>query len=359
MPETIDFLIVGNGLAGSLLAWLLLQRRNKVVIVDQDIGTSASLTAAGLINPITGKRFVKDPSFEVQVESAKNLYRILEKYFARRFYFEKSLVRIFQSKEEASHWRKRRFNRKYEHYIVKNYEGDTDIHGINSPFGGYYQSYCGYLDTASLIEQIGRYCHRTNRLISAEFNTKDLSFTKRRLFWKNYSLKQIIFCEGYRAIKNPFFAWLPFQPSKGEVLNLRTQSKLSDEIIHWGHWLIPVGNSGLCKVGTTYQRQYSDEYPSASTTTELLNSVSKLFANRVSFEFISSKAGIRPNTLDKAPFLGRHPQFSNLSIFNGFGSKGALLIPWYADRYADSLLNQQPPPAEADIARYQKKYFPG
>ena len=54
----VDYLIIGQGLAGSLLAWELIQRRCSVVVVDNG-NENASQIAAGLINPITGMRFVK------------------------------------------------------------------------------------------------------------------------------------------------------------------------------------------------------------------------------------------------------------------------------------------------------------
>ena len=54
----IDYLIIGQGLAGSLLAWELINRNCKVVIIDNG-QENASQVAAGLINPIAGQRFVK------------------------------------------------------------------------------------------------------------------------------------------------------------------------------------------------------------------------------------------------------------------------------------------------------------
>ncbi|HBA65740.1 MAG TPA: FAD-dependent oxidoreductase, partial [Methylococcaceae bacterium] len=54
----IDFLIVGQGLAGSLLAFELIQRNAQVMVVD-DGRENASEVAAGLINPVTGIRLVK------------------------------------------------------------------------------------------------------------------------------------------------------------------------------------------------------------------------------------------------------------------------------------------------------------
>ena len=55
-------LIVGQGLAGSCLAWEFLRRGVPFHIADLGTGGS-SRVAAGLINPITGKNF--EPSWRI------------------------------------------------------------------------------------------------------------------------------------------------------------------------------------------------------------------------------------------------------------------------------------------------------
>lgn len=59
------FLIVGQGIAGSVLAWTLLQRGAKVQLADPKLRSSSSRVAAGIINPVTGKRFVKSWNFDL------------------------------------------------------------------------------------------------------------------------------------------------------------------------------------------------------------------------------------------------------------------------------------------------------
>jgi len=54
-----DFLIIGQGLAGSLLAWTLLQQQQTVVLVDSQDPQGASQVAAGLVNPVVGQRLEK------------------------------------------------------------------------------------------------------------------------------------------------------------------------------------------------------------------------------------------------------------------------------------------------------------
>ncbi|MFK7850292.1 MAG: hypothetical protein AB8D78_04870 [Akkermansiaceae bacterium] len=76
MPE--EWVIVGQGLAGSCLALKLLEREIPFRIVDQGSGGS-SRVAAGLINPVTGRNF--EPSWLIEDfhPVAIEFYRHLEK----------------------------------------------------------------------------------------------------------------------------------------------------------------------------------------------------------------------------------------------------------------------------------------
>ena len=51
-----DYLIVGQGIAGSVLAWTLHQRGHHVLILDDPALPSASKASAGIFNPLTGKK---------------------------------------------------------------------------------------------------------------------------------------------------------------------------------------------------------------------------------------------------------------------------------------------------------------
>lgn len=49
-------LIIGQGLAGTALAWQLCQQGVPFILVDEHLPDSSSKVAAGLITPITGMR---------------------------------------------------------------------------------------------------------------------------------------------------------------------------------------------------------------------------------------------------------------------------------------------------------------
>ena len=71
----VDAIIVGQGLAGSLLAFALHQRGQQVMLLDDGV-VNASQVAAGLINPVTGQRLVKSVSAS-QLLQAKFCYQQL------------------------------------------------------------------------------------------------------------------------------------------------------------------------------------------------------------------------------------------------------------------------------------------
>ena len=50
-------IIVGHGLAGSMLAHTLLRRGVKVTVLDAKMAHSASQVSVGLINPFIGPKF--------------------------------------------------------------------------------------------------------------------------------------------------------------------------------------------------------------------------------------------------------------------------------------------------------------
>ena len=75
----LDYIVVGQGIAGSCLAYELLQRNKKIVLIDESWKDSACLVAAGVINPITGKRLVKVGEVHLHIRTQRNFIKVLKK----------------------------------------------------------------------------------------------------------------------------------------------------------------------------------------------------------------------------------------------------------------------------------------
>jgi len=55
----IDFIIIGQGIAGSVLSYKLVNRGYSIQVVDAYSELNSTMASAGIMNPITGRSFVK------------------------------------------------------------------------------------------------------------------------------------------------------------------------------------------------------------------------------------------------------------------------------------------------------------
>lgn len=69
--------IVGQGLAGTCLAWQFWNRKVEFLLLDREQGGS-SRVAAGLVNPVTGKNFEPTPRIGDFLPEALKFYQTLE-----------------------------------------------------------------------------------------------------------------------------------------------------------------------------------------------------------------------------------------------------------------------------------------
>ncbi len=343
----IDTLIVGQGLAGSLLAWQLMQQGQRVVVVADEAAPSASRVAAGIFNPVTGQRLVLQHDAEHIIPTARQCYRQLEAELGQRFFHAKTMLRVFKYAKEAQVFTQRRHDAAYVAYL-----GDTmdRVESLRAPHGLGEQRQTGYLDTNALLDALRGYFMDRDSYIAARVEHHNLTCQTDAVRWRHLHARRIIFCQGFMDKENPYFNYLPFQPAKGEILTLDIETRLPDCIINAGKWLLPLAN-GQYKAGATYSHDLSSLQPTTEAKDEIMQALQQMLEQSPAMTVIAQQAGIRPNTLDKHPFVGFHPEQSVIGIFNGFGSKGSMLIPYYAQAFCRHICNGTAIPAEADILR--------
>jgi len=127
----VDFLIVGQGLAGSLLAKELLRRGRTVHVVDDRWKSSSSQVAAGLMTPLTGRRFTLTKDYPELFASAKA--RLTELGVFRPI----QVYRMFVDDEQRGKGLKRTECRSCQPFIerVTSAQGELDA-GLTDEFGG-------------------------------------------------------------------------------------------------------------------------------------------------------------------------------------------------------------------------------
>lgn len=351
----IDTLIIGQGLAGSLLAWELAHRGERILVLDDEHASASSTAAAGLINPVTGQRIVKTVGVDNYLPVAHKRYRALEEILGRELLFEIPMWRLLRNEKEKTVWQKRKQDPEYNDYLGEWIESGQLQPPFVAPLGGFEQQQTGYLDTNALLEGVREYLLETGRYRPQHIDYDEIVLDDEHIRFDGITCGRVIFCEGYKAMHNPWFNWLPFTPAKGEILSLQFEQPLPRAMINAGRWLMPRAG-GDYRLGATYEHEQLDEVLTDEARQTLLDALPGILVDPGRYKVTGHQAGVRPATTDRQPFIGLHPQWPQLGIFNGFGSKGSLLIPWHAEAFADALLCECALPIESDIRRHLEQY---
>ena len=345
-----DYIIVGQGIAGTLISWFLRQRGKSFFFIDNNHHHAASKIAAGVINPITGRKYVKSWRIEQFLPVAKQTYSEISDYLGLKIAHEKKIYRGLYNIQDENTWEARKSDPIAGQFIVdhpntEEYEGK--IKGIFSY--GVLQG--GLQVQLSIIVDKYREKLILNQLILDEkFNFDDLNVAHTGASYKNISADHIIFAEGYQAQFNPYFKYLPFEPAKGDVLIIKIEGHPFDNILRHKVFIAPIDECHYW-VGSDYRWQFDDDKPDPEKKEEMLATLDKIL--NVPYEVVAHIAGIRPCVKSRRPFLGKHPNQNAMSIFNGLGTKGASLGPYWAKHLIAHLEDGAEIDPEVNINRFQ------
>ncbi len=346
---SVDYIIVGQGLAGSLLAYKLLQRGMKVRIFDNHHKGAASAIAAGIINPITGRRFAKSWRIDEFLPFAKSFYQELEQSFNIKIFHDRSVLRFLNGNKDINDWYGRSSWEGFGKYM-KEYEEMEKLAGLfYLPFGIGEISPAAQIDIPVLIRSLQNYFKEENIIDFQNVDYQSIQIDSLKCQLNGYETKQLIFCEGHQAQHNPLFKTLLFEPAKGEVLFLKIPNLDFNHLLKHKLMLAPLGND-LYWTGSNYEWNALDDQPTEAFKLDFIKKLKDTL--KLPFEVIDHKAAIRPTIKDRRPVLGRHPKFPSIAIFNGLGTKGASLAPFWAKEMTDHLIDNKPLDPEVDILRY-------
>ena len=350
----VDYLIVGQGLAGSVLALELIERGVSVKVIDNSHYKSSSLIAGGLVHPMSFRRTILSWNAEVLSEHSINYYQKKEKELKATFFESLTFLRLFGSIEEQNNWFTKQSIAPYNS-VLENYdEKELENYSIKNTFGIGKVNWSYRLHLAVFLPVVKKKLETLEALILEKFDhSKLITLENGDLEYKDILAKNIVFCEGHQSIHNPFFSYLPKNLTKGEILVLAVKN-LPPYLISKNCFLLPLEKDKYI-LGATYNWSNTDCDTTEEAKEELLEKYSKISDEPV--HILDHKAGVRPTTIDRKPILGTHPTHKNIHFFNGLGSKGVQLAPYYSEVMSDFLENKINLEKEISIERFTKKYF--
>jgi glycine/D-amino acid oxidase-like deaminating enzyme len=349
MIKNVDAIIVGQGISGSLLSAEFIKNNKKVLVIDEEKATTSSKVAAGLYNPIVFKRVVKSWLIDELLPVMNDAYEYMEVCCNTKFHTPRHIVKVFVNEEEKLQWLAKAQQPGFSYYLNQQIAEHNFNDCINPHHGLARVNGAGNVDVKSLLASWADYLKTNESYLKDAFDYSDIALTNDGVKWKNYKSNFLIFCEGYKAVDNPFFNNLPFVPAKGELLKVKIDDlNTGNQVLNKGVFVLPL-HDGLFRVGATYVWDKIDEQSTAEGRQEIMQKLSKLVKTNI--DIIDQQAGIRPSTKDRRPFVGNHPNIPQLAILNGMGTKAVLLAPYFAKQLFEHLYQGKAIHPEADINR--------
>lgn len=350
-----DFLIVGQGLAGTLLAHFLKRNGKSFKIIDKHNPNTASQIAAGIINPVTGRRFVKSWRIDEFLPFAQSIYSEIEKELKIEFVSNRNILRCLFNQKEENDWLLRTGEIPYQKYLsdtseLKEFEQKIKpVHGYGEILGA------AQINIPTLVAAYRKLFQKEDSLIDKEVDYQSVinRVGEEPFFFEGNYFKKIVCCEGYGLKNNPLFSWLPFTWAKGEVLIVNIPNANFERMLKHKTFIVPLGANNYW-IGSNYDWNFENETPTKEGKEYLIEALEKCLD--VPYEIVEHLAAVRPTIKDRRPVLGWHPENEQIAIFNGLGTKGASLGPYFAKQMCDFLINQDPVESEVSIKRFANDY---
>ena len=346
----VDILIIGQGICGTMLSWFLNKAGKSFLIIDDNNNNAPSKIAAGIINPVTGRRFVYSWMIDTVMPFAADTYEEIGNFFDKKMIAQKDIIDFFPSLQML------------DAFSTRLTENDTYLHSYpdQNRFNQYfnYDFGCGKISPAYIADLSGiianwrTHVREKNLLLEESFDQAHLSIEDDFVAYNGIYAQKIIFCDGINSADDPWFNNLPFSPSKGEMLLIESRELTNEHIFKKGMMLAPLFQKNLFWVGSSYQWEYEHAQP----TKEFYDQTKTLLDQwlKVPYRILDHRAALRPSTLERRPFVGFHPLHSSIGILNGMGTKGTSLAPFFAHQLVQHILFDAPITKEADIKRFAR-----
>ncbi|HSG69718.1 MAG TPA: FAD-dependent oxidoreductase [Planctomycetaceae bacterium] len=343
----VDVLIVGHGLAGTALAWELLWREVSCLIIDREDAETSSRVAAGLVTPVTGRRFVRSGEWDRDRQNAEQFYTRVGETLGQTVFHPQEMLRLFATAEERNLFEQKFHANDSRIQILP--ESEFDRSALTAPFGGFAMLDAARLDVAKYLDLSRDYFRSLGRYRTATFDDSKIDPSKPMILEDlDISAERAIFCQGFAAVNNRWFAEIPFDATQGEILTIRLPGWTDSRVIHRGIWIAPERDE-LYRIGATHQRSPLDGIPTQQGRAELLDRLHELLPR--ADDVVEQRAAVRPILQGRQPAIGFHPKYPRLGYFNGLGSKGSLLAPGLAAHLAGVLAREDELAAEYDFNR--------
>ena len=347
---TYDYIIVGQGISGTFLSWYLINAGKNVLVIDDAKPLTASKVASGVINPVTGRRIVRTWMIETLMPFALDAYKAIGDELSVSIITQKNILDFHPTPQMMLAF-KERLPEESDYLRVPENEAVYQQY-FNVTFGIGEINPCYLVDVNILLSEWRKHLKAQNLLLDEVFNIEQLlTHNLEFITYKDISASKIIFADGATGADNPYFKLLPYAKNKGQAIIAEIPDLPRTNIFKQGITIVP-WQDDLWWIGSTYEWDFKDLNPSADFRNKVETQLQHWL--KLPYKIVDHLAAERPANLERRPFVGLHPIYPNIGIFNGMGTKGCSLAPYFAKQFTDNLIDNTPINPLANVQRFTK-----
>ena len=347
--KSLDFVVVGFGIAGATIARELIHRGYRVLVIDSDVHKATAI-AGGTIHPAVLRHYNQVWRADDFWPKAKTFYQNWEEELEIPLITTKGLIRVFDTPEESELWCERREEKFWRQYLkplspVKN----QALTHLSTPQGYGISDDFWRFDPKLLIETYRQRLIHRHQYKTAELSFDSVQTLNDSLADLGHTSERIILAQGYQQTYWPgLIKGNPIQAKKGQYMIIECPGLNLTQVIKSKFFLIPLGQD-YYQVGATYPR-YDEPTAIRESQNKIVADLDGLL--KLPYRIVDYWEGVRPTTQDRKPILGRMDPKSAIYVYNGLNSRGLLMAPLLASWLADYILDKQELPPEVSINRF-------
>eukprot|EP01047_Picozoa_sp_COSAG01_P000010 COSAG01_NODE_1_length_100484_cov_170.446142_10_plen_341_part_00 len=327
MTQQIHTLIIGQGIAGTMLAFTCIKQGLPCLILDPLTKPNASQIAAGLVEPISGKRWTLAHEAARFIPFAKQAYLDLEQTLGTKFLNSYPTWRLICDDAQAGFVQKRLANPAFKPYLSDITHTLPDNISCSRGAIAVQQSFS--IRTQVFLHAAKQHFLKQNNFLPLSFDAKKCNITPEGIVYQNGDIKikakSLVFCQGHQLSQNPYFKQLDFRPSRGDVLTLHIPKLTEDYHLVFNKWLIPMGKQ-IFKYGASYDWPPFSDTLSEQNHDLLLKHLDQYLKRDV--QVLEQNHGYRCHLAQATPIMQVHPEHKRLFVLGGLGSKGFMSAPF-------------------------------
>lgn len=333
------FRIVGDGMAGCLLALALLEQGCRITVHGAPLEGASTPIAPGIVNPLAGRKFRAPEHLESLLAALQRAVERVSRILGVKIWHPLPILRLFSDPEQPD-----RFLADARHdnrlAYVGRLTGPDEFPFVHNPYGGFLSTSSGWANLPLLQRSARSWLRDANALLEEPYRADPVRDRD----------AIVIFCEGWQVANNPYWSFIPHNPAKGEMLIVRFSEPLPrDHIFNRSCWAQPIEDD-LWRIGATYSWSAFNSNPSERAARDLQERLQHL--TPLPFSIVDQVAGVRPIVEDYRPIIGPHPTVPNWFILNALGSKGTLQAPLAVEWLLAHLLDGEALPPAWSVKRF-------